>query len=249
MPKKGKGKPPAGGKRARPRLADDDSDEDEDNLDAILDGVLVPGFSSKHVEIARRREKAVKRQKHLELVAQLRDEGLLYLRNNGMESKNTEARGDCWLISIIADQLPAESLQELENEERKQLSLWRKRLVEFIPDVDVMGATMSGTPLGIEFFKEGAALFKVSVKSHESRDLSSAKRALAKAVKPWGKNFHWGMHQRAVHACMGLLLKKNILEIDLAGVTLPGQCALRRPLHCTQPRPHLSPSRHIRRSL
>ena len=41
------------------------------------------------------------------------------MRRQGMERKATEARGDCWLVALLADQLPATLLSGFTEKQRK----------------------------------------------------------------------------------------------------------------------------------
>ena len=106
MPRRGKAPASApapaasGKKRARERGADDDG-ADDDNDDHPQQGP--PTTTS----IAEKSKKEALRMEHLSLMVDLRNEGLEYLRRQGLERKKTEAKGDCWLLALLADQLPA----------------------------------------------------------------------------------------------------------------------------------------------
>ena len=112
MPRRGKAPASApapaasGKKRARERGADDDG-ADDDNDDHPQQGP--PTTTS----IAEKRKKAHQRMEHLSLMVKLRYEGLEYLRRQGLERKKTEEKGDCWLLALLADQLPATLLTGL----------------------------------------------------------------------------------------------------------------------------------------
>ena len=71
-----------------------------------------------------------------------------------------------------------------------------------------------------------ALLFRVSeqvVRADATKEnFRKTKAALNKALNPWKADLYFGDNQRAVHACMGLLLQKNILEIDVYGSAADG---------------------------
>ena len=98
-----------GNKKPSPRkgrLAMSDSEEEQEeseDADAYSGSDLDDGTSDEddddHHEVPWTRmsyaEKTALRKKHLGLVEELRNSGLLYLRHHGMERKSTEALGDC----------------------------------------------------------------------------------------------------------------------------------------------------------
>ena len=46
----------------------------------------------------------------------------------------------------------------------------------------------------------------------------------------WQNPRHYGNYQQAVHVCMGLILKKNVLEIIEHSPTFYGECMRARTL-------------------
>ena len=92
MPRRGKAPASApapaasGKKRARERGADDDG-ADDDNDDHPQEGP--PTTTS----FAQKSKKEALRMEHLSLMVELRNEGLEYLRRQGLERKKTEAKG------------------------------------------------------------------------------------------------------------------------------------------------------------
>ena len=165
----------SGKKRARERGADDDG-ADDDNDDHPQQGP--PTTTS----IAEKSKKAL-RMEHLSLMVELRNEGLEYLRRQGLERKKTEAKGDCWLLALLADQLPATLLSGLTKEQRKEhLSVWRKRLFDFAPNVDTQLEHVD-TKLGKVYLNEVAMLF--DVKEEVRADATKTKAAIMEKLEPW----------------------------------------------------------------
>ena len=218
----------------REGLVDDDSDEDSSNTDAARE--------------EKRREKAamqVKREEHLRQVSQLRAEGLQEMSLAGMHQQRTEAVGDCWLIALLAGhEVDVSIIADVSPELRKTLlTSWRTKLAEFAPHIDTMGFTMHNEELGVEYLKKIARYFGVPsavIKACEDNNWTKARGFISKALNPWKKALHFGKFQEPVHVCMGVMLRKNILEIDIPSIT---QCATSMlpafvACYATQPRPH-----------
>ena len=89
---------------------------------------------------------------------------------------------------------------------------------------------MQGEPLGIEVLKQVASsLMSPDVIRKQERlnqwgEKCRVRTEIKKALQPCAKPKHFGENQQAVHVCMGLILKKNILEIDIRGRIVMGEC-------------------------
>ena len=206
----------------RDHLVDDDDDNDDDD----------------NAREERRREKsmhdakAAKREEHLKLVSLLRKEGLDRLRTCGLKQEETESKGDCWLISILAGhELDSALVPRLSQEQRREkLTPWRQKVSEFAPHIDTKGLAFSGDELGLEYLKQTARLFHVQESVIESCEMTKSwkktRDLIAKKLKPWKNPFYFGTYQEPVHMCMGVMLQKNILEIDEESITMVGACML-----------------------
>ena len=182
---------------------------------------------------AARERKAALRNQHLNVLRELRERGKKMLLEGGMQQLRTEGVGDCWLIGLLAgsEGFDAQQVQRFtDNQRNKLLTPWRKRLVEVAPHVDTKCFTMSGEPLGIEVFKQVASSF---VSAHAIRKQEEAnqwgeecrvRNKMKSLLQPWAQPYHFGKNQQAVHVCMGLILKKNILEIEFRGRIVMGEC-------------------------
>ena len=216
----------------RARLVEDDSSEQTD--------------ADREAKRKTKAELQVKRNEHVAQVDVLRAEGLQQMNAAGMRQQRTEAVGDCWLIALLAGQEIKESvIGGVTNEQRKKLlTPWRMQLAEFAPHIDTKGVTMSGEKLGIEYLKRIAMYFGVSsevIKGCEvTNDWTEARRVITEALHPWKLPKHYGVFQEPVHVCMGVMLRKNILEIDLPSISQSGTCMLPALFACcaAQPRPH-----------
>ena len=214
------------------RLVEDDSSEQTD--------------ADREEKRKKKAELQVKRNEHLAQVDVLRAEGLQQMNAAGMRQQNTEAKGDCWLIALLAGQEITESIiGGVTNKQRMSLlTPWRTQLAEFAPHIDTKGLTMSGKVLGIEYLKRIAMYFSVSsevIKGCEvTNDWTEARRVITEALHPWKLPKHYGVFQEPVHVCMGVMLRKNILEIDLPSISQSGTCMLPALFACcaAQPRPH-----------
>jgi len=197
----------------RKGLVDDDSEEDSINDDGREE---------------RRRVKAVKRAEHLQQVTELRAAGLQQMSAAGMQQHRTEAVGDCWLIALLAGhEVDVAIIGGVSSEQRKMLlTPWRMKLAEFAPHMDTKGFNMKSEELGIEYLKKIAMYFGAPtavIKACEAgNNWTKARDFISKALKLWKKPQHFGMYQEPVHVCMGVFLRKNILEIDIQSIT---QCA------------------------
>lgn len=190
---------------ARPVKDDDDSSDVEEVEES---------------EVRKPNSKA--REEHLLLLFRLRQQGVELLKEmGGYVQPKTEGVGDCWLISLLAGrELEMSLVPELSDKDRKeQLMPWRKRLAEFAPDVDTKGLDKNSQALGIDYLKHVAFHFGVSrsviEQCEHTNDWSKTRALISKKLKPWEKAKYFGTHQQAVHVCMGLMLQKNILEIEL----------------------------------
>ena len=217
------------------RLVEDDSSQQNSNADA-----------DREEKRKKKEELQVKRKEHLAQVDVLRAEGLQQMNAAGMRQQSTEAKGDCWLIALLAGQEITESIiGGVTNKQRMSLlTPWRTQLAEFAPHIDTKGLTMSGKVLGIEYLKRIAMYFGVSsevIKACEVKnDWTEVRLGITKALDPWKLPRHYGTFQEPVHVCMGVILRKNILEIDLPSISQSGTCMLPALFACcaAQPRPH-----------
>ena len=223
---------------SRERLVDDDdSDGGGDDRTAIDDDAE---------RQKRRQDKVQEREEHVLQVAQLRKEGMQVLRAAGMQQQKTEGVGDCWLIALLAGhEIDAGIIDDFSPEQRKTLlTPWRLKLFDIAPHIDTKCFMISGEELGIEYFKKIAMYF--SVPSHViqacevTNDWTKTHRLISRALTPWKKPKHFGKFQEPVHVCMGLILQKNIMEIDLPSISRSGTGMLRATFACyaAQPRPH-----------
>ena len=210
------------------RLVNDDSSDDDDN-----DGDDKARDAQRRAK-AVRDEKATKREEHMKMVSELREEGLQKFAQSGMMRSKTES--DCWLIAILAGrELESSLVGGLSDEERKEkLTPWRIKLAEFAPHTDTKGTTLSGEALGLEYLKQVARLFHVEEsvinKSERTESWNKTRDSISKKLQDWKKPLYFGTYQEPVHVCMGLLLHKNILEIDIDSITKVSTCMLRAPL-------------------
>ena len=229
-------------KRAKAATGDDPLDHRDD--DHLVDDEGDDGARGETSD-APRKITAKDRQEHLTLLYGLRQQGIHLLRQRGFEQPKTEAIGDCWLIALLAGcELEVSLVPNLSANQRKEhLSPWRQRLAEFAPHIDTKGLDKNGVPLGIDYLKAIADHFSVSVsviqQCEKKDDWQRTRTAISTKVKPWKKDFHFGDHQPGVHVCMGLMLQKNILQIELsagvaAGASKSHQFARMIPITCTQ---------------
>ena len=216
-------------KQAKTEPAQLPVDDDED-----VEGAVAP------CDI-RRKPNPQKREEHLLLLLHLRLRGVELLKEKGgYVQPKTEGLGDCWLISLLAGcELEMSLVPELSDKERKEhLMPWRKRLAEFAPDVDTKGFDKNDKALGIEYLKHVAFHFGIGRELVEqcehTNNWSKTRAFISKKVKPWVKAKHFGADQQAVHVCMGLILQKNILEIELESSvqTGNGESLELRTHHC-----------------
>jgi hypothetical protein len=225
-------------RESRERLVEeDDSDGGGDDLTAIDDDAE---------RQKRRKDKLRERDEHVVQVAQLRKEGMQVLRAAGMRQLETEGVGDCWLIALLAGhELDAGNIQHFSPEQRQALlTPWRLKLIDIAPHVDTKCFILSGEQLGIEYLKKVAMYFGVPsevIRACEvAKDWKKTRALISRALSPWKKPKHFGKHQEPVHVCMGLILQKNILEIELPSISSSGTGMLRATLACyaAQPCPH-----------
>ena len=223
-----------GGEEAQ-RLVEDDSDGDSSDDAAERE--------------KRRIAKAAltaTRQEHMAEVGQLRSLGMEKMREAGMLQRTTEGLGDCWLIAMLAGyELDLSLVSGVPAATRKEvLTPWRQQLVDFAPHIDTKGFDASGEALGIEYLKMMAVHFDVPKDLVHACDVTKnwkvVRDRITRKLKPWKKARHFGTWQEPVHVCMGLILQKNILEIDLPSITRSGTGMLRATLACyaAQPCPH-----------
>ena len=212
------------------RLVEDDSSDDDDN-----DGDDKARDARRRAK-AVRDQKATKREEHMKLVTDLREEGLEKFAESGMVRSTTEGFGDCWLIAILAGhELESALVKSLSPEQRKEkLTPWRIKLSEFAPHMDTKGTTLSGEMLGLEYLKQVARLFQVEESVIEScertKSWKKTRDSISKKLQAWKKPLYFGTYQEPVHVCMGLMLHKNILEIDIESISKVSTCMLRAPL-------------------
>ena len=146
----------------------------------------------------------------------------------GMHQHRTEAVGDCWLIALLAGhEVDVAIIGGVSSEQRKTLlTPWRMKLAEFAPHMDTKGFNMKGEELGVEYLKKIAMYFGVTtalIKACEvNNNWTKARGVISKALTLWKKPMHFGKYQEPVHVCMGVFLRKNILEIDIPSCS---QCA------------------------
>jgi hypothetical protein len=178
----------------------------------------------------RRKPNSKAREEHLLQLLRLRKRGVQLLKDmGGYVQLETEGLGDCWLISFLAGcELDLSLVPKLSEKQRTEhLMPWRERLAEFAPDVDTKGFDKNGVALGIDYLKHVAFHFgvlrTVVERCERMNDWSKTRAEISKKLKPWKKAKHFGTHQQSVHVCMGLMLQKNILEIDLAGHVSTGE--------------------------
>ena len=216
----------------REGLVDDDSEEDSNINDAGRE--------------EQRREKTVKREEHMLQVSELRAEGLQRMSAAGMHQHRTEAVGDCWLIALLAGhEVDVSIIGDVSPQERKNfLTPWRMKLAEFAPHIDTKGFTMLKVELGIGYLKKIAMYFGVSSEVIQACEVANnwekARKVISKALIPWKKAMHFGKFQEPVHVCMGVMLRMNILEIDIPSITQFATSMLPAFVACyaAQPRPH-----------
>ena len=225
-------------RESRERLVEeDDSDGGGDDLTAIDDDAERQKW---------RQDKVQEREEHVLQVAQLRKEGMQLLRAAGMRQPVTEGVGDCWLIALLAGhELDAGIIGDFSPEQRKTLlTPWRLKLIDIAPHIDTKCFILSGEQLGIEYLKKIAMYFGVPsevIRACEvANDWTKTRALISRALSPWKKPKYFGKYQEPVHVCMGLILQKNILEIELPSITRSGTGMLRATLACyaAQPCPH-----------
>ena len=174
------------------------------------------------------------RNQHLNVLRELRERGKKMLLEGGMKQLPTEGVGDCWLIALLAGSkgFDPQQLRRFTDQQRKDLlTPWRKRLVDIAPHVDKRCFTMSGEPLGIEYLKQFASSFtspdviRKQEATNQWGDRCRVRNEIKKALQPWAEPYHFGKNQQAVHVCMGLILKQNILEFEFHhGKIVMGEC-------------------------
>ena len=160
--------------------------------------------------------------------------GYEQLKNAGLEQPKTEGVGDCWLISILANhELETQFVQKLTPRERVvHLNPWRMKVVEFMTSVEEgkgeMHPKLYGRALDQDTFERFAMMLTgESIGATTVDELKSKRKNMLKILTPWKQAKHYGEGQQAIHTAMGLLLKCNILEID---VSVPVTFGMSKPV-------------------
>lgn len=180
-------------------------------------------------------EKELRDKEDLAFTRRSRSYGVVLLDRAALKLCETEARGDCWLLSLLANHgLPLTYLKSPDRISRdarvKYITPWRHKLVEFLTNVEGNedGKELRyGKRIDKELFESFCGMMNVKVTPRDAQyGYRIARHEVYQRLQPWLQPFHYGKDQQAVHAGMGWLLKKNVLEIGLDDEVCKGERTL-----------------------
>ena len=145
------------------------------------------------------------------------DHAVAYFKGK-LQSTRTEARGDCWLLSIMGgfEVKDPKLVKEVNDAQRDAICTARRHaIVDFAASSKKNGR--------FRFLCEMCG-FEVDFKDADS--VKNAEGAIANRLEIWRTALHYGNDQHLMHPCAGWYFKRNILVIDTRGNVLPSYCAL-----------------------
>ena len=175
-------------------------------------------------------DKPAKRSKMLVAYKEIHAHGYQMLHDAGLVRMPAEAKGDCWLISIMAGhELKLDQVKAISESERKRtLTTHREKLVHFMSNEGRSSSSASDEHpawLNMDELKTVAMLCNIDTKrfpKHKTKFRATLEKKLSEALAPWKFQMHWGKHQVVMHAGTGWMLGCNVLEIYKA--TTIGEC-------------------------